>query len=164
MKPSLVRETIKVSALVLLTACSGANHRNAEVMNDRAGYSVNPADFAGYHFNPGKPALGDSLEDSLSEGSSRVQYAVENDLRPLKVMPREIPLKVLGFTDSKECADLECLELSQRRAQLLHDWLIRKGAPESRLGKPEGRGSSWPVDNNETDDGRTRNRRAYISY
>ncbi|WP_226470473.1 OmpA family protein [Luteimonas panaciterrae] len=150
---------------LLTTAILGcANHSSVTptVTDDRRGYSVNPGDFWGINFKAGEPSSNGSLLSALS--SPRDREALKNDLAVLKKMPSNVTLRVLGFTDSKECSDVECMKLSLRRASSLHDWLIEQGIPKSRLDVPHGLGSARAIGDNETEDGRARNRRAYISY
>ncbi|HEX7801986.1 MAG TPA: OmpA family protein [Pseudoxanthomonas sp.] len=151
-----------VLSLVLLSACSGVTPHAVEAVDDRRGYSVDPGDFTGVYFKSGKPASGDSLDDSLSDFND--QYALDSSLLLLEKMPKDIPLRVLGFTDSNECSGTACIELSEQRAKVMHEWFLGHGIPKSRLSSPYGFGSARPIGDNNTEEGRARNRRAYISY
>lgn len=130
--------------------------------DDKHGYCVSPIDFMWVNFKAGKPSHGGSFLDSLS--SNRDYEALIGDLALLKALPLDISVRVIGFTDSRECSGDACMNLSLRRAKALHDWLIDQGIPTSRLGDPYGFGNARPVGDNRTKDGRARNRRAYISY
>jgi outer membrane protein OmpA-like peptidoglycan-associated protein len=50
------------------------------------------------------------------------------------------------------------LKLSQKRAQIIVDYLVSKGVDAHRL-KPIGYGKSKPVASNATEEGRAKNRR-----
>jgi outer membrane protein OmpA-like peptidoglycan-associated protein len=65
-----------------------------------------------------------------------------------------------GHTDSTGSADYN-LGLSLRRAESIRDALIASGVGEERL-LAAGYGSRFPVADNETDEGRARNRRVEI--
>lgn len=131
-------------------------------MNDDLGFFAEPVDFIGVSFKPGHPFQGEVLTTALSDTNGL--EALESDLVLLKKMPINIPLRVVGSTDSKECFGDACSELSFRRAETVHDWLLSRGIPASRLHLPHGYGSERPIGDNETEEGRVRNRRAYLSY
>jgi|SRR5690606_21878708 len=149
-------------AVATMSSCVSSSPVESTVTDSKQGYFSDPGDFWGVNFKPGQPASGKTLLEAVA--GPRDQEALENDLALLKRMPPEIPLRVLGFTDSEECSGLPCSELSLRRAQALHDWLLSHGVPKSRLSAPKGLGSARPIGNNETEEGRAQNRRAYISY
>ena len=83
-------------------------------------------------------------------------------MKLLKNLPK-VRLKAIGFTDGNECVASECAALSLRRAKYVRDWFLEHGVPKERLDEPEGRGSNEPIDTNETEEGRQRNRRAEVS-
>ncbi len=66
-------------------------------------------------------------------------------------------LKINGHTDS-EGSDEYNLELSKKRAQAVVNYLILKGIRQDRL-QSEGFGETKPIDTNETEEGRLKNRR-----
>lgn len=74
----------------------------------------------------------------------------------MKQVP-EMKLMILGHTDS-QASDAYNNELSQRRAQAVKDYLVSKGADESKL-MIKGMGEADPIATNETEQGRFRNRR-----
>jgi outer membrane protein OmpA-like peptidoglycan-associated protein len=69
----------------------------------------------------------------------------------------EMGVLIEGHTDNIGSEEYN-LGLSQRRAQAVFDFLISQGVEESRLSY-EGYGESRPVADNDTDEGRQRNRR-----
>ncbi|TAA28066.1 MULTISPECIES: OmpA family protein [Pseudoxanthomonas] len=149
-------------AVAAISACASSSHLESTATVSKEGYFADPGDFWGVNFKTGQPASGKALLEAVA--GPRDQEALENDLALLKRMPPDVPLRVLGFTDSEECSGLSCSELSLRRAQALQDWLLNHGVSKSRLSAPKGLGSARPISSNETEDGRAQNRRAYISY
>jgi len=69
-------------------------------------------------------------------------------------------LTVEGHTDSR-ASDSYNLDLSQRRAQSVVDYLVSRGVSSSRL-SPVGEGEAYPVASNDTKEGRYQNRRVEI--
>lgn len=70
-------------------------------------------------------------------------------------------VKISGHTDSIG-SDTANEQLSLRRATTVRDYLVRKGVDASRF-EIEGRGETEPIDSNDTDLGRARNRRIEFS-
>lgn len=66
-----------------------------------------------------------------------------------------------GHTDSVG-TDSYNLSLSDRRAQIVHDYLVSKGVPSSQITGVKGYGEANPIDTNDTADGRARNRRVEL--
>jgi OmpA-OmpF porin, OOP family len=73
----------------------------------------------------------------------------------------ELSLDVWGHTDWKG-AELYNLRLSQRRAAAVMDFLVQQGIAASRL-KSAGFGETRPLADNETEEGRERNRRVELN-
>lgn len=69
-------------------------------------------------------------------------------------------LSIEGHTDSR-ASDSYNLDLSQRRAQSVVDYLVSSGVSASRL-NPVGKGESSPVASNDTREGRAQNRRVDV--
>lgn len=69
----------------------------------------------------------------------------------------DISIEVEGHTDNTGEAAANVV-LSQQRAETIRNYLIQKGIDQGRL-TATGYGSSRPVDTNETDEGRQKNRR-----
>jgi outer membrane protein OmpA-like peptidoglycan-associated protein len=70
-------------------------------------------------------------------------------------------LEVEGHTDSQG-DDLYNLELSQRRAQAVVDYLVAKGVPRAQL-QAQGFGETKPIADNRTKEGRAQNRRVVFT-
>jgi len=66
-------------------------------------------------------------------------------------------IEVRGHTDAKG-SDSYNLRLSENRAKSVVDYLVSKGVNPKRL-KYKGYGKSIPIDTNETEEGRSKNRR-----
>jgi len=64
---------------------------------------------------------------------------------------------IVGFTDSIGDPEYN-LKLSERRAKAVYDYLIKNDIPKTRL-EYKGMGSANPIDTNDTEEGRRRNRR-----
>ena len=72
----------------------------------------------------------------------------------------EIRVEVAGHTDSKGSNEYN-LDLSDRRAKAVRDYLVSRGIDRSRL-EAKGYGESEPIASNDTDAGRTKNRRVEL--
>ncbi|MFN3411945.1 MAG: OmpA family protein, partial [Exilispira sp.] len=64
---------------------------------------------------------------------------------------------IIGFTDSTGDPNYNLI-LSERRAKAVYDYLIKNDIPKSRL-EYKGMGIANPIDSNDTEEGRRRNRR-----
>ena len=71
-------------------------------------------------------------------------------------------VQVVGHTDSVS-DDASNLDLSQRRAQTVADALGAQLDPETYPIEADGRGEAEPVDDNDSDEGRQRNRRVEVT-
>ena len=72
-----------------------------------------------------------------------------------------LKIEVAGHTD--ECGSDEYNQgLSERRAQIVYDYLTSHGIDRSRLMGPKGFGEKSPIDTNDTKEGRARNRRTEL--
>ena len=120
--------------------------------------SSGPA-FSPVFFKSGKPLAGDGLLESVSNRSA-AENAIRVNLEVLK--NTKLVFRVEGYTDNLECEAQSCIELSERRAQLLHRYLIRQGAIPMSLREPVGKGASEAVSDNSNEEGRFYNRRATV--
>ncbi|MBP6446788.1 MAG: PD40 domain-containing protein [Saprospiraceae bacterium] len=68
-----------------------------------------------------------------------------------------VGIRITGHTDNVG-SDTDNLKLSTTRAQAVVSALVNKGIPKEKL-KAEGKGESMPIDTNDTEAGRQRNRR-----
>jgi outer membrane protein OmpA-like peptidoglycan-associated protein len=73
---------------------------------------------------------------------------------------KEQPMVVFGFTDNVGAIDMN-MDLSQKRAQSVRDYLVTKGIP-SDLITSQGKGPAEPVAGNDSIEGRAQNRRVEI--
>ena len=77
----------------------------------------------------------------------------------MKAFP-EMRIKIIGHTDSKGSDDYNAT-LSQNRAKSVARYLHSKGVAMDRM-ETEGFGEKYPIDTNDTDEGRFNNRRVEI--
>jgi outer membrane protein OmpA-like peptidoglycan-associated protein len=75
----------------------------------------------------------------------------------IKVNPQLKRLAVEGHTDNTGSADLN-RRLSQQRSESVMNWLVEHGIDKNRL-EAHGYGPDKPIDTNDTQEGRTHNRR-----
>lgn len=80
-------------------------------------------------------------------------------VRLLKANPNR-SIQIFGHTDSSGDANVN-QRLSERRAQTVAEYLIKKGIPKHRL-KIRGNGEKYPIASNDTYKGRLQNRRIEI--
>lgn len=101
------------------------------------------------------------LNDILFEfDKSTMLQQSYSDLMRLYILLRKHPrmrIEIRGHTDSKG-TDSYNQRLSEKRAQAVANYLIEKGIPERRI-RYKGYGKSLPIDNNDTEEGRAKNRR-----
>lgn len=93
-------------------------------------------------------------------GKSSLQAASEEQLTNIAEIMKAYPqveLKLGGYTDNKGDAAAN-KELSQKRAEIVKEMLVKKGIDAKRL-EAEGYGQENPIASNDTDEGRQQNRR-----
>ncbi len=73
---------------------------------------------------------------------------------------KEQPMVVYGFTDNVGTRDMN-MDLSQKRAQSVRDYLVTKGIPQDLI-SAQGKGPDSPVGDNSSIEGRAENRRVEI--
>lgn len=96
----------------------------------------------------------DTDRDTIKRRSFRILQAVADVLRAAPHIRR---VSVDGHTDNR-ASEEHNMDLSQRRAAAVVRWLTEHGVEASRL-EAHGYGPSRPIDSNETNAGRSRNRR-----
>ena len=79
----------------------------------------------------------------------------------LKKYP-QLKVEVAGHTDAVG-TDAYNQGLSERRAKTVFDYLTSNGVDAARLNGPTGYGESRPIDSNDTDEGRAKNRRTELN-
>ena len=100
------------------------------------------------HFDFDKSTL---RQDSYSQLSELLEYLQRRE---------DVNIEIAGHTDNVG-ADDHNLKLSQERANTIRDYLIRKGIKASKL-IAKGYGSTEPVADNGTEEGRQLNRRTEV--
>ena len=100
--------------------------------------------------------IGKALAEPSADSISILDQAVDT----LQRYP-QVHVTVAGYTDSKGTDEYN-QSLSERRAKIVYDYLTSHGIDASRLEGPIGHGEADPVDSNDTDAGRARNRRTEL--
>ncbi len=104
----------------------------------------------------GETNIGPTLKEPTADSLAILQQAVDT----LQRYP-QVKVKVAGYTDSIGTAAYN-QGLSERRAQIVYDYLTSHGIDASRLEGPVGHGENDPVASNKTKDGRAQNRRTEL--
>jgi len=136
----------------------GVNNCNDRCPNSQAGQAIGPdgcpvpltIDLKGVNFDFDKDTLRPDAVVILDEAAD-----ILNKYPQLKV-------EVAGHTDSVG-AEAYNQGLSQRRAQVVYNYLTGKGVDAGRLVGPNGFGELKPIDVNTTKEGRARNRRTELN-
>lgn len=118
-------------------------------------------DIRGINFRDDRPSQGQNMEDAVAEPRADSFAVLRNSADVLIKYPK-IKVKVIGFTDDRECRGKDCIRLSLRRARYVLNWLTGYGVSRTQLYGPEGRGSAEPIGDNAIDTGRSQNRRVEI--
>jgi outer membrane protein OmpA-like peptidoglycan-associated protein len=104
--------------------------------------------------------LGDVL---FSSGQAQLVEGARTSLEEVVDLLQTEPdkkIRVEGHTDSRGDAEAN-LKLSEQRAQAVVDALVSMGVDKSRI-TAMGMGEDFPIDSNETEEGRARNRRVDV--
>ncbi|HET7063794.1 MAG TPA: OmpA family protein [Rudaea sp.] len=117
-------------------------------------------DLRGVEFKFDHPRTGEKLVPSLKEPTADSVAILDEAIDTLKRNP-SVRVEVDGHTDSKG-SDAYNQKLSERRAKGVYDYLTAHGIDASRLDGPKGFGESAPIDTNDTEEGRQRNRRTEL--
>jgi outer membrane protein OmpA-like peptidoglycan-associated protein len=121
-------------------------------------------------------STGSAIQTGIMENGRSITYGIHFDYDSDKIKPDSEPtlnevltllqkepnlsLEIGGHTDT-EGADAYNLDLSQRRAQSVVNWLLAKGIAPARL-TAKGYGKTKPVSDNLTPEGRALNRRVEL--
>ena len=100
--------------------------------------------------------IGKALAVPTSDSIAILDQAVDT----LKRYP-DVHVTVAGYTDSKGKPAYN-QSLSERRAQIVYDYLTSHGIAANRLEGPIGHGANDPIGDNATDAGRAQNRRVEL--
>ena len=87
-------------------------------------------------------------------------YKLLNEIFESAVVAEGLKVGVYGYTDNNG-SDAVNVPLSEKRADAVKHYLLKKGLPEGRV-ETKGFGSSRPVADNSTETGRSKNRRVEI--
>lgn len=108
-------------------------------------------------FLEGQPVIGEPLIEALTK--SHPQMSSPQEIANFLIERPYLDVEIFGHADARECDKVKCLDLSNRRAVLVHDWLIDHRVPPKQLKSHEGFGASRPMDESKTDRQRQNNRR-----
>jgi OOP family OmpA-OmpF porin len=118
-------------------------------------------DLRGVNFKFDRPKKGEKdIAKSLAEPSKDSIAILDQAVDTLQRYP-QVHVTVAGYTDSVGTAEYN-QGLSERRAKIVYDYLTAHGIDASRLEGPIGHGKNDPIDTNDTDAGRARNRRTEL--
>lgn len=126
--------------------------------------------------SPGSEPPPNPVAEALDAGQPAIIYGINFDVDSAEIRQDAIPalnqilealqssdirsVTIAGHTDS-DGSDERNLELSQRRAQSVVDWLVRGGIAADRL-VPAGKGEAAPIADNGTSAGKAANRRVEV--
>ena len=100
------------------------------------------------HFDTGKATL------------RKESYTELNELAELMTLKENLKVEIAGHTDNVGDDDSN-LVLSQARADAVRNYVINKGISEERI-TAKGYGENYPVETNDTPQGRQKNRRTEV--
>jgi len=147
----------------------GVNNCDDKCPNTPAGTIVGPdgcpqkvvIDLRGVNFKFDRPKKGETdISKSLAEPTSASLATLDQAVDTLNRYPN-VKVMVAGYTDSKGTAAYN-QKLSERRAQIVYNYLTSHGVDASRLEGPVGHGENDPIGDNSTDAGRAQNRRTEL--
>ena len=95
--------------------------------------------------------------DSLQLGAEKVL----SEFVKLMTLYPELKIEIQGHTDNTGAAQHN-LDLSSKRAESVKNFIVLYGIESSRL-VPKGYGMTKPIDSNDTDEGRAKNRRVELT-
>ncbi|NCT67381.1 MAG: OmpA family protein [Rhodanobacteraceae bacterium] len=115
-------------------------------------------DLRGVNFKFDRPKTGEhNIEPTLQVPSADSIAILDQAVDVLKRNP-EVKVELDGHTDSVGTNEYN-QKLSERRAQIVYDYLTAHGIPASQITGVKGFGEDRPIDTNATKEGRARNRR-----
>lgn len=99
------------------------------------------------------------FESGSAKLSDQSRYEIDNIVAALRKFP-DIRIEVAGHTDDSGDA-VQNLALSQQRAEAVKAEIVAKGIDASRV-IAKGYGATQPIDTNDTEEGRAKNRRTEV--
>ena len=118
-------------------------------------------DLRGVNFKFDRPKKGEKdIKKALAEPSADSIAILDQAVDTLQRYP-QVKVTVAGYTDSVG-KDAYNQSLSERRAQIVYDYLTAHGIDASRLQGPIGHGKNDPIGSNDTESGRAQNRRTEL--
>jgi OmpA-OmpF porin, OOP family len=103
---------------------------------------------------------------NFGSGSASVQSNSTRDLEKiynLLIQAENSKLTIVGHTDNVG-GDAANIPLSKNRAQAIVNYLKNKGIPENRFQMIDGKGANEPVADNNSESGRSQNRRVVVTF
>jgi OOP family OmpA-OmpF porin len=118
-------------------------------------------DLRGVNFKFDRPKKGEKdIKKALAEPTADSLAVLDQAVDTLQRYP-QVKVTVAGYTDSVG-KDAYNQDLSERRAKIVYDYLTAHGITADRLVGPIGHGKNDPIDSNDTESGRARNRRTEL--
>lgn len=118
-------------------------------------------DLRGVNFKFDRPKHGEkNIAPTLQEPTADSIAILDQAIDVLRRSP-DIRVELDGHTDSVG-SDAYNQGLSERRAQIVYDYLTSHGVSPSQITGVKGFGESQPIDTNDTKEGRARNRRTEL--
>ncbi len=118
-------------------------------------------DLRGVEFKFDHPGKGEKLIPSLKAPTAASVQILDEAVDTLK-RNSEVRVEVDGHTDSKG-TEAYNQKLSERRAHGVYEYLLSHGVPASQIVGEKGFGKDKPIDTNDTEQGRQRNRRTELN-
>jgi OmpA-OmpF porin, OOP family len=103
---------------------------------------------------------------NFGSGSASVQSNSTKDLEKiynLLIQAENSKLTIVGHTDNVGNSDAN-IALSKNRAQAIVNYLKNKGIPETRFQLIDGKGANEPVADNNSESGKSQNRRVVVTF
>ena len=122
-----------------------------------------PGSTSGVEVDPNGCALKSTLKLSFAPGSDKILTESQEEIRRFAAFLKKntaYEVEITGHTDSVGKAVVN-MDLSQRRAKMTKEALVKEGVEESRL-RTKGRGELDPIASNKTKEGRSANRRIEV--
>lgn len=148
-----MKEIVATALLLLLMAFPAAQETRREDDGCAPGFSI---DIRGVAFRRRAPAENQPLESAVADAE---QLQALTALLDATTKYKDYKYTISGHTDTEECSGSDCAALSLRRSQAVRDWLVAKGASPALFVAVTGAGADRPIDANDTEEQRARNRR-----